>query len=120
GTVTDEVTEEHHRLSAAWTELQRNPLTYDGGGGVLQDGTRVQLLANIGGAEDAEAAAAANADGGGLFRTEFLFLDREDEPSVQEQTEAYAEAFADLPGKKDVVRAIGAGADPPHRVIQGA
>src|SRR5699024_503430 len=68
GTVTDEVTPEHPRLAAAWTALQENPLTYDGGGGVLEDGTRVQLLANMGGAKDAEAAAAAHADGVGLFR----------------------------------------------------
>ena len=113
GTITDEVTEEHHRFAAAWTELQRSPLTYEGGGGVLQDGTRVQLLANIGGAKDAEAAAAAHADGVGLFRTEFLFLDREDEPGVEEQTAAYAETFAHLPGKKVVVRTIDAGADKP-------
>ena len=113
GTITDEVTDEHHRFAEAWAELQRNPLTYEGGGGVLQDGTRVQLLANIGGAQDAEKAAAANADGVGLFRTEFLFLDREDEPSVEEQTAAYVETFAHLPGKKVVVRTIDAGADKP-------
>lgn len=113
GTVTDDVTDEHHRLAAAWTEQQKNPLTYEGGGGVLADGTRVQLLANIGGAKDAEKAAAANADGVGLFRTEFLFLDREDEPSVEEQTKAYVETFAHLPGKKIVVRTIDAGADKP-------
>ena len=113
GTVTDEVTEEHHRLSEAWAELQRNPLTYEGGGGVLSDGARVQLLANIGGAKDAEKAAAAHADGVGLFRTEFLFLDREDEPGVEEQTAAYEAAFAHFPGKKVVVRTIDAGADKP-------
>ncbi|MDN5685238.1 MAG: phosphoenolpyruvate--protein phosphotransferase [Brachybacterium sp.] len=113
GTITDEVTEEHHRFAEAWAELQKNPLTYEGGGGVLADGTRVQLLANIGGAVDAEKAAAAHADGVGLFRTEFLFLDREDEPSVQEQTTAYVEAFAHLSGKKVVVRTIDAGADKP-------
>lgn len=113
GTITDEVTEEHHRFAEAWTELQKNPLTYEGGGGVLADGTRVQLLANIGGAKDAEKAAAANADGVGLFRTEFLFLDREEEPSVEEQTAAYVETFAHLPGKKVVVRTIDAGADKP-------
>src|SRR5699024_9621481 len=89
GTITDEVTEEHRRFAEAWAELQKNPLTYEGGGGVLADGTRVQLLANIGGAADAEKAAAAHADGVGLFRTEFLFLDREEEPSVPEQTAAY-------------------------------
>ena len=113
GTITDEVTEEHQRFSEAWAELQRNPLTYEGGGGVLGDGTRVQLLANIGGAKDAAAAAAANADGVGLFRTEFLFLDREDEPGVEEQTAAYAETFTHFPGKKVVVRTIDAGADKP-------
>ena len=113
GTITDEVTEEHQRLSEAWAELQRNPLTYEGGGGVLADGTRVQLLANIGGAADAEKAAAAHADGVGLFRTEFLFLDREDEPDVEEQTAAYEAAFAHFPGKKVVVRTIDAGADKP-------
>ncbi|WP_422116695.1 phosphoenolpyruvate--protein phosphotransferase [Brachybacterium sp. UNK5269] len=113
GTITDEVTEEHHRFAEAWTELQNNPLTYEGGGGVLADGTRVQLLANIGSAADAEKAAAAHADGVGLFRTEFLFLDREDEPSIEEQTAAYAAAFAHFPGKKVVVRTIDAGADKP-------
>jgi phosphotransferase system enzyme I (PtsI) len=113
GTVTDEVTEEHHRYAEAWAELQRNPLTYEGGGGVLADGTRVQLLANIGGAKDAEKAAAAHADGVGLFRTEFLFLDREDEPGVEEQTAAYEAAFAHFPGRKVVVRTIDAGADKP-------
>ena len=113
GTITDEVIEEHHRYAEAWAELQRNPLTYEGGGGILADGTRVQLLANIGSAQDAEKAAAANADGVGLFRTEFLFLDREDEPGVEEQTAAYAETFAHLPGKKVVVRTIDAGADKP-------
>ncbi|WP_087484698.1 phosphoenolpyruvate--protein phosphotransferase [Brachybacterium massiliense] len=113
GTITDEVTEEHQHFAEAWAELQRNPLTYEGGGGVLGDGTRVRLLANIGGAKDAAAAAAANADGVGLFRTEFLFLDREDEPGVEEQTAAYAEAFTHFPGKKVVVRTIDAGADKP-------
>lgn len=113
GTITDEVTEEHHRLAAAWVELQNNPLTYEGGGAVLSDGTAVQLLANIGNAQDAEKAAAAHADGVGLFRTEFLFLDREDEPGVEEQTTAYAEVFSHFPGKKVVVRTIDAGADKP-------
>ncbi|MDO5661801.1 MAG: phosphoenolpyruvate--protein phosphotransferase, partial [Brachybacterium sp.] len=100
-------------FAEAWRQLQENPLTYDGGGVSLTDGTRMQLLANIGNATDAERAAAAHADGVGLFRTEFLFLDREDEPGVEEQTEAYAAAFAHFPGKKGVVRTIDAGADKP-------
>ncbi|MFE5776066.1 phosphoenolpyruvate--protein phosphotransferase [Brachybacterium sp. NPDC056505] len=113
GTITDDVTDEHRRFAEAWTELQKNPLTYEGGGIELTDGTRMQLLANIGGAKDAKAAAAAHADGVGLFRTEFLFLDREDEPTVEEQTKAYLEAFASFPGQKVVVRTIDAGADKP-------
>jgi len=113
GLVTDAVTEDHRALATAWAELQKNPLTYEGGGAVLSDGTRVQLLANIGNAADAEKAAAANADGVGLFRTEFLFLDREDEPTLEEQTAAYRDVFVHFPGKKVVVRTIDAGADKP-------
>jgi hypothetical protein len=50
----------------------------------------------------------------GLFRTEFLFLDRADEPSESEQTEAYAAAFGAFgEGIKIVVRTLDAGADKP-------
>ncbi|UYG17366.1 phosphoenolpyruvate--protein phosphotransferase [Brachybacterium huguangmaarense] len=113
GTITDEVGDRERELAAAWAELQKNPLTYSGGGVTLTDGTRMQLLANIGNAKDAEKAAAAHADGVGLFRTEFLFLDREDEPSVAEQQKAYAAVFSHFVGKKVVVRTIDAGADKP-------
>lgn len=113
GVISDEVGDRERELSEAWARLQENPLTYEGGGAVLADGTRMAMLANIGNAKDAEKAAAANADGVGLFRTEFLFLDREDEPTVEEQTAAYAAAFAHFSGKKVVVRTIDAGADKP-------
>lgn len=113
GYATDEVGDREQGLADAWAELQKNPLTYEGGGAKLSDGTKMALLANIGGAKDGEKAAAANADGVGLFRTEFLFLDRDEEPSVEEQTKAYADAFAHFPGQKVVVRTIDAGADKP-------
>lgn len=113
GTITDSVGERERELAAAWAELQKNPLTYEGGGATLADGTKMGLLANIGGVKDAEQAAAANADGVGLFRTEFLFLDRDEEPSVEEQTKAYRDVFACFPGQKVVVRTIDAGADKP-------
>ena len=113
GTITDEVDDHARDLAAAWTELQKNPLTYAGGGVAMTDGTRMPLLANVGSAKDAQKAAELNADGVGLFRTEFLFLDREDEPSVEEQTTAYTDVFAAFPGKKVVVRTIDAGADKP-------
>ena len=113
GIVTTEIGERERGLADAWYELQKNPLTYDGGGAQLKCGTTMPLLANVGNAQDAEAAAAANADGVGLFRTEFLFLDRDEEPSVEEQAQAYAEVLKHFPGKKVTIRTIDAGADKP-------
>ena len=67
---------------------------------VTPDGVIVTLLANIGRPEEAAAARAAGADGVGLFRTEFLFLERPAPPSEDEQERAYRtvlEVFAPLP-----------------------
>ncbi|QEA28867.1 phosphoenolpyruvate--protein phosphotransferase [Microbacterium sp. CBA3102] len=83
------------------------------GTGRLADGHRVALLANVGGAADAVNAAAARAEGVGLFRTEFCFLDRADAPSVEEQTAAYRGVLAAFPGRKVVVRTLDAGSDKP-------
>ncbi|WP_375388169.1 phosphoenolpyruvate--protein phosphotransferase [uncultured Amnibacterium sp.] len=81
--------------------------------GALGDGTKVQLLANIGSAKDAVKAAELGAEGVGLFRTEFLFLDAKSAPTVQQQKEQYVAALKVFPGKKVVVRALDAGADKP-------
>ena len=86
--------------------------TFDGRGRTA-DGHEVALLANVGDARGAKAAAAAGAQGVGLFRTEFCFLDRGEEPSVEEQTKAYREVLAHFPGQKVVVRTLDAGADKP-------
>lgn len=83
------------------------------GDGRLADGTRIGLRANVGGAADAEAAAASGADGIGLFRTEFLFLDRHDAPSVAEQTAAYRAVLRPFAGRTVVVRTLDAGSDKP-------
>ena len=83
------------------------------GRGRLADGHRVALLANVGGAPDAVAAAAARAEGIGLFRTEFCFLDQVDAPTVEEQTAAYRGVLAAFPGRKVVVRTLDAGSDKP-------
>ncbi|WP_334153131.1 phosphoenolpyruvate--protein phosphotransferase [Microbacterium sp.] len=83
------------------------------GRGELADGHRVPLLANVGGAADAETAAAAGAEGVGLFRTEFCFLDRVDAPTVDEQVAAYRGVLAAFPGRKVVVRTLDAGSDKP-------
>ncbi|MDR6597364.1 phosphoenolpyruvate--protein phosphotransferase [Saccharothrix longispora] len=83
------------------------------GVGVLRDGHRVKVLGNVGSPADAVAAAAAGAEGVGLFRTEFCFLSAGTEPSVEEQREAYAAVLAPFEGKPVVVRTLDAGADKP-------
>ncbi|WP_373426040.1 phosphoenolpyruvate--protein phosphotransferase [Microbacterium sp. W4I20] len=83
------------------------------GSGALADGHPVPLLANVGGAADAATAASAHAEGVGLFRTEFCFLDRTEAPSVDEQVDAYRGVLAAFPGRKVVVRTLDAGSDKP-------
>ena len=85
--------------------------------GALADGTRVALLANLGSPDEAAAAVALGAEGVGLFRTEFLFLGRQDAPTVDEQRLAYTRLLEHFPGKKVVVRALDAGADKPLRFL---
>ncbi|AXL11560.1 phosphoenolpyruvate--protein phosphotransferase [Microbacterium foliorum] len=83
------------------------------GEAVLADGRRISLLANIGGAADADAAVSAGAEGVGLFRTEFCFLDRVDAPSIDEQVAAYRGVLAAFHGRRVVVRTLDAGSDKP-------
>ncbi|WP_158853041.1 phosphoenolpyruvate--protein phosphotransferase [Saccharothrix deserti] len=83
------------------------------GVGVLRDGYRVKVLGNVGSPADAVSAAAAGAEGVGLFRTEFCFLSASSEPSVDAQREAYAAVLAPFAGKPVVVRTLDAGADKP-------
>jgi phosphoenolpyruvate-protein phosphotransferase (PTS system enzyme I) len=84
------------------------------GPGATADGQPVALLANVGGPADVKGAVAAGAEGVGLFRTEFLFLDRVDPPPVGEQRAAYEAVFGAFPdGAKLVVRTLDAGADKP-------
>jgi phosphotransferase system enzyme I (PtsI) len=80
----------------------------------------VPLLANVGTGADAVKAADAGAEGVGLLRTEFCFLDRDDEPTVEEQIAAYSAVFAAFPGKKVVVRTLDAGADKPLPFLTNA
>ena len=88
--------------------------------GVLADGTKVPLLANLGSPKDAAAAVELGAEGVGLFRTEFLFLDSKSAPTVEEQREQYTELLSHFPGKKVVVRALDAGADKPLSFLNDA
>ena len=88
--------------------------------GALADGTRIPLLANLGSPKDAEAAVALGAEGVGLFRTEFLFLDSTTAPTVAEQARQYIDLLQRFPGKKVVVRALDAGADKPLSFLNDA
>ncbi len=83
------------------------------GAGATADGHRVALLANIGTAEDARRAGTADVEGCGLFRTEFLFLDRESAPTLAEQTATYTEVFTAFGSRRVTVRTLDAGADKP-------
>lgn len=83
------------------------------GPGRTRDGYPVELLINVGGPADVAGVAEADAEGVGLLRTEFLFLDRADAPSVDEQRSIYASVFAPLQGRKVVVRTLDAGSDKP-------
>lgn len=83
------------------------------GPGRTRDGVDVKLLVNVGTLSDATSAAEVDAEGIGLFRTEFLFLGRPDEPSLDEQVEAYSQVFSRYVGRRIVVRTLDGGSDKP-------
>jgi multiphosphoryl transfer protein len=77
------------------------------------DGTRIELFANVGSAIEAEAAVANGAEGCGLLRTEFLFLDRHTPPAEAEQTQEYQRIVDAFDGRPVVLRTLDAGGDKP-------
>ncbi|WP_110945723.1 phosphoenolpyruvate--protein phosphotransferase [Streptomyces avicenniae] len=94
-------------------EERREALGRSSGPGTTSDGHTVPLLANIGGPGDVGGAVEAGAEGVGLFRTEFLFLDRAQAPSEEEQAAVYREVLEAFPQGRVVVRVLDAGADKP-------
>ncbi len=101
------------RQALASEQARRDVFARSSGPGRTADGHPVQLLVNIGADSGIAAAALVDAEGVGLFRTEFLFLDRPDEPTVQEQQASYTRVFEAFAGRKVVVRTLDAGADKP-------
>jgi phosphotransferase system enzyme I (PtsI) len=87
------------------------------GPGRTADGHPVALLHNIGSASDLDGVVDGEFEGVGLFRTEFLFLDRPDAPGFDEQRSAYAAALRAATGRKVVLRTLDAGADKPLRFV---
>ena len=81
--------------------------------GATRDGTRIEVFANLGSAAEASKAVELGAEGVGLLRTEFLFLDRPELPGEEEQAETLREIATALDGRPLVVRTLDAGADKP-------
>jgi multiphosphoryl transfer protein len=81
------------------------------------DGTRVEIFANLGSATDAIAAVASGAEGCGLLRTEFLFIDRETPPTEDEQLQAYQSIANILAGRPLILRMMDVGGDKPLRYL---
>lgn len=94
-------------------ERREKALVGSTGAGETRDGHKVKLLANIGTAADAQKASESDLEGSGLFRTEFLFLDRDSAPSLEEQTATYTEVLTAFGDRRVVVRTLDAGADKP-------
>jgi phosphotransferase system enzyme I (PtsI) len=116
GRVTVDPNEELRVAIAAKAELERQ-LESDSEPGSTKDGHTIDLLANIGTAADAKRAAAYTdghvVAGSGLFRTEVLFLDSSNAPSVEAQAKEYRAVLEAFEGRKVVVRTLDAGADKP-------
>ena len=84
---------------------------YIGRPSVTKDGVRVEIVANIGKPEDVEKVLQYDGEGIGLFRTEFLFMDREAMPTEDEQFEAYKKVAEAMDGKPVIIRTLDIGGD---------
>lgn len=78
---------------------------------VTQDGTKIDIFANIGGAEDLDDVMENDAGGIGLFRSEFLYMEREDYPTEEQQFAVYKKVLERMNGKKVIIRTLDIGAD---------
>jgi phosphotransferase system enzyme I (PtsI) len=120
GTVTVAPSGEQRAEAQRRIEERRAALSGGLEPGALADGTAIPLLANLGSAEGTQKALDAGAEGVGLFRTEFLFLDQRMAPTVEQQREQYVRLLQAFPGKKVVVRVLDAGADKPLEFLNDA
>ena len=78
---------------------------------ITLDGKRISLCANIAHMSHMEAALENDAEGVGLFRSEFLYMDRQDFPTEEEQFQVYRQAAQAMDGKKVIIRTLDMGAD---------
>ncbi len=78
---------------------------------VTADGTKVELVCNIGKPDDCAAVLEKDGEGVGLFRTEFLYMDTDEKPGEEQQFEAYRKAAMTLKGKPVIIRTLDVGGD---------
>lgn len=108
----DEVTLQRLRRQMEQNDKTRERLgAYRGRQSRTQDGQRVDICANVGSLEDVQAALDNDADGIGLFRSEFLYMGRDTLPSEEEQLVVYRHVLRSMPDKRVVVRTLDIGAD---------
>ncbi len=93
-----------HRQASHLQELKGRP-------SVTPDGRRIHVYANIGSASDIGYVLENDAEGIGLFRSEFLYLGREDFPAEEEQFQAYRQVLQMMADKKVIIRTLDIGAD---------
>ena len=106
-----DVLEGHRRRQREESEERARLEKLKGAGDVTLDGKEIQLMANIGSARDIEEVLDQDGAGVGLFRSEYLYLGREESPSEEEQYLEYKSVLQKMQGKRVVIRTLDAGAD---------
>jgi multiphosphoryl transfer protein len=109
----DELVRDYERRSAEHEAAARRARASAQQPARTRDGRRIEVVANVGSPEDVDAAVAGGAEGVGLLRTEFLFLERDSLPTEDEQYAAYADMAGRLQGRPLILRTLDVGADKP-------
>lgn len=107
----DEIKEEYTKKRTAFLKEKKELEQYIGKPTVTKDGVTIELVANIGKPEDVDKVLQYDGEGVGLFRTEFLFMDRTSMPTEEEQFEAYRKVASALNGKPVIIRTLDIGGD---------
>ncbi len=107
----DSVLEDYKAKKAAYLEEKAALSKFIGQASQTADGRVVELVANIGGPDEAARVVECDGEGVGLFRTEFLFMDRDSVPTEEEQFKAYKAVAETLEGKPVIIRTLDIGGD---------
>ena len=105
------VLEEYTAKRDAFLKEKKELEQYIGKPTVTKDGVHIELVANIGKPADVEKVLQYDGEGVGLFRTEFLFMDRDSMPTEEEQYDAYKKVAETLNGKPVIIRTLDIGGD---------